>query len=60
MSWTKLGIIFFSSFLIFATAPLAPAQTSQENKGRSRTETTQEGTASRQDTTKKDATSNQR
>ena len=30
MSVNKLGIILFSSFLIFATAPLASAQSTQD------------------------------
>ena len=31
MSVNKLGMILFSSFLIFATAPVAPAQSSSQD-----------------------------
>ncbi|HYR83186.1 MAG TPA: YSC84-related protein [Terriglobia bacterium] len=45
MSLSKLGLILFSSFLIFATAPTAPAQNTQNPKGEKQTGTQQQGQA---------------
>src|SRR5437588_498304 len=39
MSVNKLGIILFSSFLIFATAPLAPAQSQDQNQDQTKKQT---------------------
>jgi len=50
MSINKLGILLFSNFLIFATAPKAPAQSStQTNRTQTRQGTAQQGTASQND-----------
>jgi len=60
MSVTKLGSILFSSFLIFATAPLAPAQqtdTKTQETTKKQTTTTKKGTAGKdQSTTAKSKT----
>jgi lipid-binding SYLF domain-containing protein len=48
MSVNKLGIILFSSFLLFATAPLSPAQSTNQ-------ETTKKQTTTQKSTTTKDA-----
>jgi lipid-binding SYLF domain-containing protein/peptidoglycan hydrolase-like protein with peptidoglycan-binding domain len=53
MSVTKIGCILFSSFLIFATAPFAPAQqnsTSTQDTNKKQT-TTKKGTASKDQST---------
>src|SRR2546425_2049780 len=47
MSVNKLGIILFSSFLIFATAPLASAQSTQDQT-QDQTKKTQKGTAKKE------------
>jgi len=58
MSVNKLGIVLLSSFLIFATAPTAPAQNTQYPKGEKQTGTQQQGQAKQdqQRTTDKKAT----
>src|SRR5882672_2638668 len=45
MSLSKLGFILLSGFLIFATAPTAPAQNTQSPKGEKQTGTPQQGQA---------------
>src|SRR5947208_9654692 len=47
MSVNKLGIILFSSFLIFATAPLAPAQSQDQNQDQTKKQT-KKGTAKKE------------
>jgi lipid-binding SYLF domain-containing protein len=53
MSVNKLGIILFSSFLIFATAPTAPAQNTQYPKGEKQTGTTKKAKTGTAETVKK-------
>src|SRR5437660_4063227 len=48
MSVNKLGIILFSSFLIFATAPLAPAQATQDQNQDQTKKQTKKGTAKKE------------
>src|SRR5947207_11191115 len=49
MSVNKLGIILFSSFLIFATAPFAPAQSKQDQtQDQNKKQTTKKGTAKKE------------
>ena len=58
MSLSKLGLILLSGFLIFATAPTAPAQNTQSPKGEKQTGTQQQGQATQDQkkTTEKKAT----
>jgi len=58
MSLSKLGFILLSGFLIFATAPTAPAQNTQSPKGEKQTGTPQQGQATQDQkkTTEKKAT----
>src|SRR5438067_4512446 len=51
MSVNKLGILLFSSFLMFATAPLAPAQQTNQDTTKKQTTTTEKSTATK-DTSK--------
>ena len=48
MSVNKLAIIFFSSFLIFATSPLASAQSNQDQSQDQTKQTTKKGTAKKE------------
>jgi lipid-binding SYLF domain-containing protein/peptidoglycan hydrolase-like protein with peptidoglycan-binding domain len=59
MSVNKLGVILFSSFLIFATAPLAPAQSTQ-NQNQDEKKQAKKGTTKKETgkTTEKNATEN--
>jgi len=54
MSVKKLGAILFSSFLIFATAPLAPAQNTTGQDTTKKQTTTKKGTASKDQSTQTD------
>jgi lipid-binding SYLF domain-containing protein/peptidoglycan hydrolase-like protein with peptidoglycan-binding domain len=54
MSANKLGAILFSSFLIFATAPLAPAQNTTSQDTTKKQTTTKKGTASKDQSTQTD------
>src|SRR5262245_15197653 len=54
MSISKLAVILFSSFLIFATAPLAPAQNTQTQDTTKKQTTTKKGTASKDQATQND------
>src|ERR1051326_2667208 len=47
MSVSKLGIVLFSSLLIFATAPLTSSQSTQDQK-QDQTKKTQKGTAKKE------------
>jgi lipid-binding SYLF domain-containing protein len=47
MSVNKLGIILFSGFLMFAMAPVAPAQSTTQDTTKKQTTTTQKGTVSK-------------
>src|SRR5437016_2246125 len=48
MSVNKLGIILFSSFLIFATAPVAPAQSTQDQNQDQAKKQTKKGAAKKE------------
>jgi len=55
MSVNKLGILLFSSFLMFATAPLAPAQQTNQDTTKKQTTTTEKSTSKTTKTTDKTA-----
>ena len=48
MSVNKLGVILFSSFLIFATAPLASAQSTRDQNQEQSKKQTKKGTAKKE------------
>jgi len=52
MSVNKLGIILFSGFLMFAMAPVAPAQSTNQETTKKQGTTTQKNTTTTQDTGK--------
>jgi lipid-binding SYLF domain-containing protein/peptidoglycan hydrolase-like protein with peptidoglycan-binding domain len=57
MSVNKLGMILFSSFLVFATAPVAPAQSPQNETKKQ--QSTQKGSAAKDNSTATSSSSSQ-